>query len=101
MGDTRGSWGGITNIWQTFQQLQQSVAQIVKLLTAGVLIQPTPSLIFTFASLPATAADWTSAICSNGRKPGEGPGAGTGVPVFFNPSTGTWFSYCSGAVVTT
>jgi hypothetical protein len=52
------------------------------------------------ANLPTTAiaqGDW--AYCLDGRKPGEGAGAGTGVPVFW--SAGSWISACSGAAVTT
>lgn len=52
------------------------------------------------ANLPASAiseGDWAYAL--DGRKPGEGAGAGTGVPVFW--SQGGWISACSGAAVTT
>jgi hypothetical protein len=38
-------------------------------------------------------------FASNGRKPGEGVGAGTGVPVFWSNGVG-WISVCSGALVT-
>lgn len=38
--------------------------------------------------LPATALPGTTVYAVNGRKVGEGPGAGTGVPVYF--STGAW-----------
>jgi hypothetical protein len=52
------------------------------------------------ADLPAVAGlspgDWAYAM--DGRKPGEGSGAGTGVPVFL--SAGNWVSVCSGAAVT-
>ncbi len=52
------------------------------------------------ANLPSTAiseGDWAYAL--DGRKPGEGAGAGTGVPCFW--SQGGWLSACSGAAVTT
>jgi hypothetical protein len=51
------------------------------------------------ANLPTTGVqdgDWAYAL--DGRKPGEGAGAGTGVPVVW--SNGHWYSACSGAVVT-
>ena len=39
---------------------------------------------YTYANLPATTAYTGSMVyCSNGRKVGEGGGAGTGVPVYF------------------
>jgi hypothetical protein len=88
-----------TNVWQTWQQLQLSVAQIVKLLGSGITVDPVPAT-YMVAGLPATAANGQYAFAANGRKPGEGAAAGTGVPVFFNSVTGTWFSYSSGAVVT-
>jgi hypothetical protein len=37
---------------------------------------------------------------ANGRKAGEGVGAGTGVPAVWNPPTSTWFSMFSGVAVT-
>ena len=53
----------------------------------------------TVAQLPATttaAGDWAWAL--DGRKPGEGAGAGTGVPCFW--SNGAWIAVTSGAAVT-
>ena len=79
--------------------LIQVLSQISLSLRAGVLVQSAfPS--YTFAALPATAATGANAWVSDGRKPGEGAGTGTGVPVFWNPATTQWFSYLSGAVVT-
>ncbi|HEY3797151.1 MAG TPA: hypothetical protein VGL58_02275 [Caulobacteraceae bacterium] len=52
------------------------------------------------ANLPTSAVgegDWAYAL--DGRKPGEGAGAGTGVPVIY--SQGSWISAYSGAAVTT
>jgi len=50
------------------------------------------------SALPASAheGDWAYAL--NGRKPGEGAGAGTGVPVWW--SGGAWVAADSGAAVT-
>jgi hypothetical protein len=48
------------------------------------------------ASLPTvkvSEGDWAYAL--DGRKPGEGSGAGTGVPCFW--SAGAWVSACDGA----
>jgi hypothetical protein len=49
------------------------------------------------ALLPAhaTEGDWAYAV--DGRKPGEGAGAGTGVPCFWSDTA--WISACSGAAV--
>jgi hypothetical protein len=52
------------------------------------------------ANLPTSAVsegDWAYAL--DGRKPGEGAGVGTGVPVIF--SQGSWVSAYSGAAVAT
>lgn len=43
----------------------------------------------------AAVGDW--AYCLNGRKPAEGAGAGTGVPVFWDGAG--WISACSGTAV--
>lgn len=43
----------------------------------------------TFATLPSgfkSRVRW----CSNCRKVGEGVGAGTGTPVYYNPATAAW-----------
>jgi hypothetical protein len=56
--------------------------------------------IAALANLPTMAiseGDWAYAL--DGRKPGEGAGVGTGVPVIF--SQGSWISAYSGAAVTT
>jgi hypothetical protein len=56
--------------------------------------------IDALANLPITAiseGDWAYAL--DGRKPGEGAGAGTGVPVIY--SQGGWVSAYSGAAVMT
>jgi hypothetical protein len=43
---------------------------------------------YTFAALPTGQPAGTMTYCSNCRKPGEGAGAGTGMPVVF--SNGSW-----------
>jgi hypothetical protein len=53
----------------------------------------------TVANLPTSGnstGDW--AFATNGRKPGESAGAGTGVPCFWSGSN--WFAVTSGAAVT-
>ena len=79
--------------------LIQVLSQILLTLRGGVVVQPAaPS--YTVAALPATSAAGVTVWASNGRKPAEGVGSGTGVPVFWNPATSQWFSYLSGALVT-
>lgn len=73
--------------------------QLISIFQKGLPVTPERP-VYTVAALPATAATGADAWASNGRKPGEGGGAGTGVPVFFNPNTATWFSYLSGVQVT-
>lgn len=82
---------GQNNIIQILSMIQQTLA-------GGLgIAQAAPS--YTVAALPATGATGASAWASDGRKPAEGAGTGTGVPVFWNPATSQWFSYLSGAVV--
>ena len=44
--------------------------------------------VFAVAKLPAKPKDGTFAYASDGRKVGQGPGAGTGVPCYY--SAGAW-----------
>lgn len=90
---------GVTNVWQTFQQMVLAIQSIAAQLTSGLVVTVVPSS-YTVAALPVTAAPGQIAWASNGRKPGEGSGSGTGVPVFWNPNTTQWYSYLSGAQVT-
>jgi hypothetical protein len=53
---------------------------------------------YTVASLPAGCIAGSKAFASNGRKPGEAAGAGSGVETFFDGQH--WISSCSGASVT-
>lgn len=52
---------------------------------------------YTVANLPAGLAAGAKAYATNGRKPGEAAGAGTGVEVFFDGTR--WISTCSGTAV--
>ena len=80
------------------QAQNKILTSILKQFNAGLAVLYTPT-VYTVAALPTTGATGQFAFASNGRKPGEGAGSGTGVPVFWNPGTSTWFSYCSGSVV--
>ncbi len=52
---------------------------------------------YTVAGLPGGVSAGAKAFASNGRKPSEAVGAGTGVEVFFDGQH--WISSCSGSVV--
>lgn len=57
----------------------------------------------TKAQLDVVAAgclNGASAFCSDGRNPGEGVGAGTGVPVWYHRTSGEWRDYATNAEVT-
>ncbi len=60
---------------------------------SGPVILPS----YTVSSLPIGQAAGATAFASNGRKPSEAAGAGTGVGVFYDGSK--WISSCSGAGV--
>lgn len=53
---------------------------------------------YTVANLPVGVVNSSLAIATNGRKVGEGAGAGTGVPVYY--SNGQWRVFSTDAVVT-
>ena len=59
----------------------------------GPIILPS----YVVASLPTGVVAGAKAFVSNGRKPAEGAGSGTGVEVFFDGQR--WISSCSGSVV--
>lgn len=54
---------------------------------------------YTVAGLPSSSVAGTVAYASDGRKPGEGAGHGTGVLVYYD-STAAWISVHSGVAVT-
>ena len=89
----------MTGVINALQRQGIILTAILKSLNGGLLVDPIPAS-YTVATLPVTAAAGQWAWASNGRKGGEGGGSGTGVPVFFNPGTATWFSYLSGVLVT-
>ena len=55
--------------------------------------------IFAFADLPTAAADGAVCFVSNGRKVGEGAGAGTGVPAYWDVDTTSWLVFSTDAAV--
>ena len=89
----------MASVVDVLQAQNKILTSILSRLNAGLMVLPVPS-IYTVAGLPATGATGQFAYASNGRKPGEGAGSGTGVPVFWNAGSASWFSYCSGAAVT-
>jgi hypothetical protein len=52
---------------------------------------------YTVVSLPNLSTAGAKAFASNGRKPGEATGAGSGVEIFYDGSR--WISVCSGSQV--
>lgn len=89
----------LTGIVNELQKSTLILNQILRTLQAGVAIQSQPPN-YAVASLPTTGnATGAIAFATNARKPGEGGGAGTGMPVFWNPATSTWFTTL-GVVVT-
>ena len=72
-------------------------------IVSGVLANTNPIKLgkFTVAELPTSnllVTEGSMAYASDGCKPGEATGSGTGVPVFY--SSEKWYSSCSGTVVT-
>jgi hypothetical protein len=59
--------------------------------------------VYAFVNLPAPPTITTGiqpiAYVSNGRKSGEGPGAGTGVPAFWDTVTSQWLCFYDNSVV--
>jgi hypothetical protein len=92
-----GGMGG-NGVVDVLIRQNQILTSILSTLQKGIAILPDPTA-YTVATLPATGLSGQFAWASNGRKPGEGAGTGSGVPVFWNSATSQWFSYLSGAVV--
>lgn len=66
--------------------------------TSTVLLGSPAIAQFTVAGLPGSPVEGQLAYATNGRKVGEGAGAGTGVPVYF--SNTKWRVYSTDAQVT-
>jgi hypothetical protein len=60
----------------------------IDLILASIKNKLDKSGSYTVANLPTDASEGTIAFATNGRKVGQGAGAGTGVPVYF--SAGAW-----------
>lgn len=95
----RESQGLIATILRIPVVVGEIVRQLVALNTelAGGVAVLTTLPTYTVAALPATASTSAQAYASNGRKPAEGPGAGTGVQVFYDGVA--WRSVCDGTTV--
>lgn len=86
----------VVNVEQTRNTI---LSKLVTVLQGGIAVDPTPAS-YTVATLPATAAAGQYAWASNGRKGAEGVGAGTGLMVYFNPATLSWFTFSGNIAVT-
>lgn len=86
-----------TQLVLAIQGTNRVLTSLLAAYQAGIVLDPVPTA-YLVANLPATAANGQLAFASNGRKPGEGGGAGTGSLVFFNSGTGTWFTTLNVAV---
>ena len=87
----------VSGIVNAVQQSNSVLTQILAALRGGVAIEPlAPS--YAVASLPAVATVGQLAYAANGRKSGQGPGAGTGVLVTFDVSN-VWIAAWSSAQV--
>jgi hypothetical protein len=86
----------MSGVITSLQDQTKVLAKIQQSLSGGA---PVPLPNYTVAALPTTAATGALAYAVNGRKPGEGSGAGTGIVVWYNV-TGAWFAVTSGAQVT-
>lgn len=93
--------GGVdlTSLVNTAQQTNVILSAILTALKNGLIISPNLPT-FTVASLPSTATNGEIAFASNGRKSGEGGGAGTGIVVFWNGASSQWFGIKSEVLVT-
>jgi hypothetical protein len=88
-------FSGIVNM---LQQGNTILTAILNALNGGVAIQP-KSQVFLVAALPTVGvSNGQIAFASNARKVGEGVGAGTGLPVYYNAATSQWFTYANALV---
>jgi hypothetical protein len=90
------------NLQQLIPTLQDGnvvLGRILSALTAGVAIQ-NRAPVLTVATLPVSGAAGQFIWASNGRKGGEGAGAGTGLFVYWNPATSSWFTMSGNILVT-
>lgn len=94
--ESQSLFTSLRNIIVQIGAVAQAVAALTTQISTGVMVLPSLSS-YTVAALPATAATGAMAYASNGRKPAEGPGAGTGVQAFYDGVA--WRSVCDGLTV--
>lgn len=85
----------IDMIWQELQaELDKVRAQVVHSQVLGERSETTGGVEAVILADAPLAADGAAAgdmlFITNGRKSGEGGGAGTGVPAYYNAGTDTW-----------
>jgi hypothetical protein len=81
-----------SNVWQAwFRNVRTAINALIAQANANPVL-----LSYTVANLPAGSSG-ALAYATNGRKVGEGAGAGTGVPVYY--STSHWRVFSTDAVV--
>jgi hypothetical protein len=103
---TGGAADKVHSAYETAVAAVPQVTQVVAgggLQVGGALTGNVPVTLYvartSVAMLPTSGlaqGDWAYAL--NGRKPGEGSGAGTGVPCFWSGTS--WIAATSGAAVT-
>lgn len=83
----------IDKVWRSLQhQIEDTRGQVALLHQRSERAETAGGVAtVTFALLPTVNVGTGDLLwCSNGRKIGEGVGAGTGVIVYYNPGTLTW-----------
>lgn len=83
----------------TIQDGNNVLTRILNVLSGGIAIQ-NKAPVLTVATLPVSGAAGQFYWASNGRKAGEGAGVGTGLFVYWNPATSSWFTMSGNILVT-
>ena len=81
----------LSAVVNTGQQTNTILTKMLNALNSGIAINPVPAT-YTVAGLPTMGALGQMAFASNALKPGETTGSGTGMPVFWDQFTGSWFT---------
>jgi len=100
-----------TQVEKVFAYLQEQMAltrqQLVgasftdRAETSGGFPQSTLALAPLQANAAATLRSGDTLFITDGRKPGEGGGAGTGVPAYYNKATDQWLRMSDDTAVVT
>jgi hypothetical protein len=100
-GFVSGNTDGLGNLTPVVNALQEMTraSYLTQQTLAGLSLNTNTLPSYTVAGLPVGASAGRMAYASNGRNPGEGAGAGSGVLVIAS-STGVWRSAWSGVLVT-